>query len=60
MFPIIRHLYDDERGATSIEYALIAMLISVFIIAAATSMAVELGILFTTVETAVAAALTKA
>ena len=41
----------DESGATAIEYALIAALIAVAIVGAATTLGEEIGTLFGTVET---------
>lgn len=43
----------DTRGATAIEYALIAALIAVVIIGAVTAMASNLGAMFDTVSSAV-------
>jgi pilus assembly protein Flp/PilA len=60
MLTIIKRFVDDEHGATSIEYALIATLISVFIIAAAQGMSSEIGVLFTQVETKLSSAIAKA
>jgi pilus assembly protein Flp/PilA len=34
---MMRHFFRDERGATAIEYALIASLISIVIVAAVTA-----------------------
>ncbi len=42
----------DERGATAIEYALIASLIAVVIIGAVTSLGTAVGNLFTTTSDA--------
>ncbi len=45
---------QDEDGATAIEYALIAMLISLAIIAGGTALGAALGPVFTTAATAIA------
>ena len=47
----IQRFARDESGATAIEYALIAALIAVAIVGAATTLGEEIGILFGTVET---------
>jgi Flp pilus assembly pilin Flp len=59
MLALIKRGRRDESGSTNLEYALIAVLISVFIIGAAESMSVSLGLLFKTVETSTANALNK-
>jgi len=46
---MFRKLFSDESGATAIEYGLIAALIAVAIITAATSVGTNLGATFTTV-----------
>ena len=46
---MIRKLFQDEAGATAIEYGLIAALIAVAIIGAATTVGTNLGTTFTTV-----------
>jgi len=46
---MIRKLFQDESGATAIEYGLIAALIAVAIIGAATTVGTNLGTTFTTV-----------
>lgn len=46
-----RRLGEDERGATAIEYGLIAALISVAIIGALTTVGDEIVDLFETIET---------
>jgi len=51
-FQILRHLKTDIRGATAIEYGLIAALISVAAIAAFTALGGSLTTLFTGVSTA--------
>ena len=47
---------QDERGATAIEYGLIAALISVVIIAAVTTVGTQLTTTFTTVSNALSGA----
>lgn len=49
MIRFLKHLARDEAGATAIEYALIAALISVAILAGATSIGTSLSGTFTTV-----------
>ena len=46
---MIRKLFNDESGATAIEYGLIAALIAVAIIGAATTVGTNLGTTFTTI-----------
>jgi pilus assembly protein Flp/PilA len=46
---MFRKLFRDESGATAIEYGLIAALIAVAIIGAATTVGTNLGATFTTV-----------
>ena len=46
----IRNLFDDNSGATAIEYGLIAALISVAIIGAVTSVGGKLTSTFTSVS----------
>ncbi len=46
---MIRKLFQDECGATAIEYGLIAALIAVAIIGAATTVGTNLGTTFSTV-----------
>jgi pilus assembly protein Flp/PilA len=48
---IISQFAKDESGATAIEYGLIAALIAVAIIAAATALGTQLSSLFNTIET---------
>jgi pilus assembly protein Flp/PilA len=50
----------DESGATAIEYGLIAALIGVAIILAATALGSQLSITFGTIETKLSAATAKA
>ena len=49
MMPILKRLGSDEAGATAIEYGLIAALIAVAIITAATSVGTSLSGTFNTV-----------
>jgi len=46
---IFKKLFDDESGATAIEYGLIAALIAVAIITGATTVGGNLGTTFTTI-----------
>jgi pilus assembly protein Flp/PilA len=46
---MFRKLFSDESGATAIEYGLIAALIAVAIIGAATTVGTNLGTTFTTI-----------
>jgi len=46
---MFRKLFSDDSGATAIEYGLIAALIAVAIITAATSVGTNLGATFNTV-----------
>jgi pilus assembly protein Flp/PilA len=50
---LINTLLSDRRGATAIEYGLIAALIAVAIIAGVTATGTQLGTLFTNVATVV-------
>jgi pilus assembly protein Flp/PilA len=45
----VRDLVDDRRGATAIEYSLIAMGISIVIVAAVRTIGTQLATLFTTI-----------
>jgi pilus assembly protein Flp/PilA len=47
---MIKNFLNNEDGATAIEYGLIAALIGVAIIAAATTLGTEIGTTFTTVK----------
>jgi pilus assembly protein Flp/PilA len=47
---ILKHLLDDESGATAIEYGLIAALVSVAIITILTTLGDNLNTTFTTVS----------
>jgi len=48
---LLKNFVKDEKGATAIEYGLIAALISIAAIAAMKAMGVQLTTLFTTVKT---------
>jgi len=52
MTATFRKLLNDEGGATAIEYALLAALISVAVIAAMQSVAGQLNVVFSEVSTA--------
>ena len=49
MLEILKNLFNDEAGATAIEYGLIAALISVVIITAVTTVGTNLQSTFNTV-----------
>lgn len=51
MFKIIRKLRKDSRGATAIEYGLIAALVAVAAIGALTALGGSLQNIFTTAQT---------
>jgi len=51
MLSILKDLCTDERGATAIEYGLIAALVSVAAIGALTALGGSLNSIFTTVST---------
>jgi pilus assembly protein Flp/PilA len=53
----VTRFLEDESGVTSIEYGLIAALISVVCIAAMTAVGVQLRAVYTGISTALAAAL---
>ena len=55
MSPLVRRFIKDERGATAIEYGLIAALIAVVIIGAVTSVGTNLKVTFNKVGNAAAA-----
>lgn len=57
---LLRNLWNDETGATAIEYGLIAALVSVAAIAALTAMGGSLRDMFTTVSTELQNATTSA
>jgi Flp pilus assembly pilin Flp len=60
MYASLMRFINDERGSTSLEYALIAMLISVFIISTVTGVATQVSSLFHIVDTKLSAAASKA
>ena len=43
---VVKDFWDDEEGVTAIEYALIAVLNMVMIIAGATAIGVDLNVIF--------------
>jgi pilus assembly protein Flp/PilA len=49
---IVRHFVNDERGATSIEYAIIASGVSIVIVGAVASLGSNVKTLYTNVATA--------
>lgn len=51
MTNLIKNFWNDEEGATAIEYGLIAGLIAVALIATLTALGTDLGALFTKVST---------
>lgn len=51
MTKIFARFLKDESGATAIEYGLIAALISVALIAGATTLGTNLGTIFTNIST---------
>lgn len=51
MMKTLRTLWNDDNGATAIEYGLIAALVSVAAITALTAMGGSLNTMFTTVST---------
>ncbi|HEX7710451.1 MAG TPA: Flp family type IVb pilin [Sphingomonadaceae bacterium] len=53
---MLHQFLRDRRGATSIEYALVASLISTIIIAAITTMGLSLSDILTTISTSLAGA----
>ena len=55
MRPFLTRFLDDERGATAIEYGLIAALIAVVIITAVTALGKNIKTQFTKVSTAIGA-----
>ena len=56
MLALFTHFTRDESGVTAIEYGLIASLVSVVIIGAASVIGTTLAAIFTTVSTQLAAA----
>ncbi|QMV74093.1 Flp family type IVb pilin [Comamonas piscis] len=59
MTNIIKNFWNDEEGATAIEYGLIAGLIAVAIIGVLTLMGTNLTALFTTISNALSEAATS-
>jgi pilus assembly protein Flp/PilA len=55
----VKRFVEDDRGTTSIEYALIAVLISIFIIGAVTGVGDQISTLFNKVDTTYATATSK-
>jgi pilus assembly protein Flp/PilA len=53
MAPLLKRFAADQTGATSIEYALIAVLVGIAIIAAVTALGNSLKAIFTTVSSTV-------
>ena len=51
MRPLIKRFVSDERGATAIEYGLIAALIAVVIITGVTAVGTNLSTTFTNIST---------
>jgi pilus assembly protein Flp/PilA len=56
MQTLFSRFFKDESGVTAIEYGLIAALISVVIIGAATAVGGQLAAVFTTISTQLTAA----
>ena len=54
---LIRKLLEDQRGVGTIEYALIASLISIAAVSAMANLGNEVDAQYTTVDTAVAASM---
>ena len=59
MYANVKNFYQDESGATAIEYGLIAALVSVAAIAALTSMGESLITIFTEVSSELKGAVTS-
>ena len=59
MLASFKRFVSDDRGATSIEYALIAVLISIFIIGAAIGVGDQVSTLFNKVDTTYSNATSK-
>jgi pilus assembly protein Flp/PilA len=53
MAPLLKRFAADQAGATSIEYALIAVLVGIAIIGAVTALGNSLKAIFTTVSSTV-------
>ncbi len=60
MYMLLKNLWNDESGATAIEYGLIAALVSVAAIGALTAMGASLESMFTTVSDSLATAVAPA
>lgn len=54
--PSLSNLWRDETGATAIEYALVAALISVAVIAGASALGVNIGAVFDSISASITAA----
>jgi len=52
----IRHLMQDESGASAVEYGLLVALIAVVIIGAVTTLGRTISTMFTSVSTAISGA----
>jgi pilus assembly protein Flp/PilA len=59
MLSIFKRFQNDEAGSTSIEYSLIAVLISVFVIVAITAVGTQVSTLFQKVDTTMSSAITS-
>lgn len=59
MSQLISRFIKDESGATAIEYGLIAALVSVALIAGATSLGGQIGTTFNTLKTKLATATSR-
>jgi Flp pilus assembly pilin Flp len=59
MCPMFKRFRDADAGATSIEYGLIGVLISIFIIVAVTGAAGQISALFNKVDTTMSSATSK-
>ena len=55
--PPLSNLWRDETGATAIEYALVAALISVAVIAGASALGVNIGAVFDSISATITAAI---
>jgi pilus assembly protein Flp/PilA len=60
MREICTNFANDDRGSTAIEYALIAAVISVFIVGAVQAVTGQLGLIWGTVDTTVSTAINNA
>ena len=54
---MFRRWFRDQKGATAIEYALIASLIAVVVVGSIRLMAGNLGLVYSRIETAVSTAI---